>query len=90
MAQTKPALDHPWRLLTLLVVSIFINFIDRSNLSVAAADLRRELMLDHSQLGLLLSAFFCSYAAFQLLPMPAQRDYTMFAWQTSANAICSP
>jgi MFS family permease len=67
VAQTRTALEHPWRLLALLVVSIFINFIDRSNLSVAAADLRRELMLDHSQLGLLLSAFFCSYAAFQLL-----------------------
>jgi len=67
VAQTRTALEHPWRLLALLVVSIFINFIDRSNLSVAAADLRRELMLDHSQLGLLLSACFCSYAAFQLL-----------------------
>lgn len=67
MAQTRTALEHPWRLLALLVLSIFINFIDRSNLSVAAPDLRRELMLGPSQLGLLLSAFFWSYAAFQLL-----------------------
>ena len=67
MAQTKPALEHPWRLLALLVVSIFINFIDRSNLSVAADDLHRELLLGPAQLGQLLSAFFCTYAAFQLV-----------------------
>jgi sugar phosphate permease len=53
--------------LALLVLSIFINFIDRANLSVAAEDLRRELMLRPSQLGLLLSAFFWTYAAFQLV-----------------------
>ncbi len=67
MSQPRPALPHPWRLLALLVLSIFINFIDRANLSVAAEDLRRELMLRPSQLGLLLSAFFWTYAAFQLL-----------------------
>jgi len=65
--QPRPALPHPWRLLALLVLSIFINYIDRANLSVAAEDLRRELMLRPSQLGLLLSAFFWTYAAFQLL-----------------------
>jgi len=65
--QARPLIEHPWRLLALLVLSIFINFIDRSNLSVAAEDLRRELMLRPSQLGLLLSAFFWTYAAFQLV-----------------------
>jgi MFS family permease len=53
--------------LALLVLSIFINFIDRANLSVAAEDLRRELLLRPSQLGLLLSAFFWTYATFQLV-----------------------
>lgn len=67
MPQPRPAIPHPWRLLALLVLSIFINFIDRANLSVAAEDLRRELMLRPSQLGLLLSAFFWTYAAFQLV-----------------------
>ena len=67
MPQPRPALPHPWRLLALLVVSIFINYIDRANLSVAAEDLRRELFLRPSQLGLLLSAFFWTYAAFQLV-----------------------
>jgi sugar phosphate permease len=40
------------------VISIFINFLDRANLSVAVEDLRRELLLQPSQLGLLLSAYF--------------------------------
>jgi len=65
--QARPLIEHPWRLLALLVVSIFINYVDRSNLSVAADDLRRELMLRPSQLGLLLSAFFWTYASFQLV-----------------------
>jgi len=65
--ETRPALEHPWRLLALLVLSIFINFLDRSNLSVAADDLHRELLLGPAQLGQLLSAFFCTYAAFQLV-----------------------
>ena len=67
MSQPRPALTHPWRLLALLVLSVFINFIDRANLSVAAEDLRRELLLRPSQLGLLFSAFFYTYTAFQLL-----------------------
>jgi len=63
---SRAPIPHPWRLLALLVLSIFINFIDRANLSVAAEDLRSELMLRPSQLGLLLSAFFWTYAAFQV------------------------
>jgi MFS transporter, ACS family, D-galactonate transporter len=55
-----------WVLLTLLVVSIFINYIDRSNLSVAAPDLRRELSLSPADTGLLLSGFFWTYALLQI------------------------
>lgn len=67
MLQPRTALPHPWRLLALLVLSIFINYIDRANLAVAAEDLSRDLMLRPSQLGLLLSAFFWTYAAFQFV-----------------------
>jgi ACS family D-galactonate transporter-like MFS transporter len=67
----KPALKDSskilWLLLSLLVVSIFVNYIDRSNLSVAATDLSRELSLNSSDLGLLLGAFFWTYAAFQIV-----------------------
>lgn len=53
-------------LLTLLVASIFINYIDRSNLSIAATLLEKELSLSPSQLGELLAAFSWTYALFQL------------------------
>jgi sugar phosphate permease len=41
--------------------------LDRSNLSVGATDIQRDLHLTNYQLGLLLSAFFLTYASFQLL-----------------------
>jgi len=48
-------------ILLLLGLSVFINYIDRANLSVAAPLLQDELRLSASQLGVLLSAFFCSF-----------------------------
>ena len=56
-----------WRVLALLVISGFLNYFDRSNLSVAATDIQRELSLNSLQLGRLLSAFFWTYALMQLL-----------------------
>jgi MFS transporter, ACS family, D-galactonate transporter len=53
-------------ILALLVVSAFINYIDRANLSVGAASIQTELGLSDYQLGLLLSAFFWTYALLQL------------------------
>jgi MFS transporter, ACS family, D-galactonate transporter len=55
------------RVLLLLGFSVFINYIDRANLSVAAPLLKDELGLSHAQLGLLLSAFFWTYACMQIL-----------------------
>jgi MFS family permease len=55
-----------WIILGLLVFSVFINYIDRANLSVGAADIQKELGLSNYQLGVLLSSFFWTYAAFQL------------------------
>ena len=52
--------------LGLLVLSAFINYIDRANLSVGAASIQTELGLSDYQLGLLLSAFFWTYALLQL------------------------
>jgi MFS family permease len=54
--------------LGLLVLSIFINYIDRSNLSIAVAlPPPKGLSLDPARQGYLLSAFFATYALFQLL-----------------------
>src|ERR1700730_12058750 len=51
----------------LLAISVFINYIDRGSLSIAAPALKDELRLSPSQLGILLSSFFWSYAGFQIL-----------------------
>ncbi|MBV9612259.1 MAG: MFS transporter, partial [Acidobacteriaceae bacterium] len=54
-----------WTLLVLLILSIFINYIDRANLSVAAPLLRREEGFSYWRVGLLLSAFSWTYALLQ-------------------------
>ncbi len=56
-----------WAALILLVVSVGINYVDRGNLSVAGVALKNELRLNGEQLGWLLSAFFWSYASFQMI-----------------------
>lgn len=63
----EPVAAGRWFLLALLVVSIFINYVDRSNLSVSVTNLEAELHIRSGQMGLLLSAFFWSYAALQLV-----------------------
>ena len=52
-------------LLALIGLSVFINYIDRGNLSIAAPMLQDELHLGPERLGFLLSAFFWTYAALQ-------------------------
>src|SRR5258708_12268852 len=49
--------------LALLVLSVFINYVDRGNLSIAAPLLKNELGISASQLGILLSSFFWTYTA---------------------------
>ena len=52
--------------LVLLAISVFINYVDRGSLSIAAPLLKDELGISASQLGVLLSAFFWTYACMQL------------------------
>ena len=52
--------------LFLLAVSVLINYIDRSNLSIAAELIKHEIHISDFQLGTLLSAFFWTYALMQI------------------------
>jgi MFS family permease len=54
------------RVLFLIGLSVLINYIDRSNLSIAAPLLQDELHISGKQLGTLLSAFFWTYALLQI------------------------
>jgi ACS family D-galactonate transporter-like MFS transporter len=55
-----------WRVLILLVISGLLNYVDRANLSVGATNIQAEMHLTNYHLGKLLSAFFWTYATFQL------------------------
>jgi MFS family permease len=52
--------------LFLLTLSVLINYIDRSNLGIAADLIKDELRISDLQLGVLLSAFFWPYALMQI------------------------
>ena len=55
-----------YRMLALVFVNVVINYLDRSNLSVAATGLGKELSLSSVELGLVFSAFGWTYAALQI------------------------
>ena len=55
-----------WWVLALLVISVCINYIDRSNLSIAGVQLAKDLKLQPYQLGILYSAFFWTYSSCQI------------------------
>ncbi len=63
--QRKDIPGHLRLLLVLLAISVFINYVDRGNLSIAAPMLKDELGISPLQLGILLSAFFWTYACLQ-------------------------
>jgi len=71
---TQPKTVHPqisgelWAILILMVVSVCINYIDRTSLSSAAPLLGKEadLGITPAKMGVLLSAFFWTYALLQV------------------------
>ncbi len=52
--------------LTLIFISVIINYLDRSNISVAAFAISDELELSTVQMGLVFSAFAWTYSALQI------------------------
>lgn len=55
-----------FRILLLVFVNVVINYMDRTNISVAATSLSDDLKLSSVQLGLLFSAFGWTYALMQI------------------------
>src|SRR2546423_8116226 len=53
-------------IMVMLFVTVVINYLDRSNLSITAPAMRAELGLDTAQMGLILSAFGWTYALCQI------------------------
>jgi MFS transporter, ACS family, D-galactonate transporter len=61
--ETHPGMN---RVLVLLAFSVLINYVDRSNLSIAGPLLQDELHISNSQLGTLFAAFFWTYGLMQI------------------------
>lgn len=53
--------------LALLGIAVAINYIDRGNLSIAAPIIKGEMHLSGTQLGFLLTSFFITYMALQIV-----------------------
>jgi ACS family D-galactonate transporter-like MFS transporter len=56
-----------YRVALLLALSVFINYFDRGTLSLAAPFIKSDQGLSDYQLGIVLSAFFWTYAGFQMI-----------------------
>ena len=68
-----------WTIVWLLFIASLINYIDRSSLSLALPLLSRDLHLGPESKGLLLSAFFWSYALMQI-PVGWLADRVNLRW----------
>lgn len=79
-----------WGFVVLLVVGAIVNYLDRSNLSIANTTIAEEFDLSQTQMGFLLSAFLWPYA---LANLPAGwlvdkfGPKKMFAWASGAWSV---
>lgn len=55
-----------WKIAALMWGAIAINYLDRTCLSAAAPAIMKEFNFDAAQMGIIMSAFFWSYALFQI------------------------
>ena len=59
-------MSRRWGLLVLVFFGILISYVDRGNLSIAAVAMMRDFKIAPESMGVLLSAFFWTYALFQM------------------------
>ncbi len=55
-----------WTIVGLCFAGTAINYVDRANLSIAAPFIQKDFALSDAKMGLILGAFFWTYAIFQL------------------------
>ncbi|ALL68440.1 putative glucarate transporter [Paraburkholderia caribensis MBA4] len=66
IARTRKATRFRWLVVFLAFIAIITNYMDRANLSIALPYMNAELHLSSAESGLILGAFFWTYAAFQI------------------------
>ena len=71
--QTRGATSPPrprgrlrWAIVGMCFLGVSINYLDRANLSIAMPEITKEFAFSHTVEGLILGAFFWTYALFQL------------------------
>jgi ACS family glucarate transporter-like MFS transporter len=62
----RPRGNMRWAVVGMCFLGVSINYLDRANLSIAMPDIVKEFGISHTVEGLLLGAFFWTYAIFQL------------------------
>ena len=89
---TSTRLSSRWAFVALLVIGGIVNYLDRSNLSIANTTIAKEFALNPVEMGLLLSAFAWPYA---LANLPAGYlvdrfgAKKMFAWAAGLWSLVS-
>lgn len=66
IASEKSITKKRYNILALVFITVVINYMDRSNISVAAAAISEELALSTVQMGLIFSAFAWTYSSLQI------------------------
>jgi D-galactonate transporter len=66
MTKSAGMTNMRWMMVFMAFLGTAINYIDRTNLSLAMPYLKKELHLDPGMAGLVMGAFFWTYASFQL------------------------
>jgi ACS family D-galactonate transporter-like MFS transporter len=88
-------MNRRWIVVALIFVGMVISYVDRGNLSIAAPSIMRDFHIAPAAMGLLLSAFFWTYGAFQI-PAGAlldrvgiRRGYSMgfLVWSIASASI---
>jgi MFS transporter, ACS family, D-galactonate transporter len=59
-------MSRKWVVVALIFLGMVISYVDRGNLSIAAPSIMRDFGIAPGAMGLLLSAFFWTYGAFQI------------------------
>lgn len=62
----KPKTKKRYGILSMIFITVVINYLDRTNISVAAFALRKDLGIDTVQMGYVFSAFGIFYASLQI------------------------
>jgi MFS transporter, ACS family, glucarate transporter len=66
IAFRKKGVAIRYRLVLLLLILTVVAYLDRTNISIAGLDIRRQFAIDNTKLGWLMSAFLIGYGAFQI------------------------